>query len=117
MKKRTVLIPDFPLFDKFFQLNEIKVEITSINDLLYENVSSTLTSLVNKKEKFAINLNDIVPHLDNLHMLRYLEYFNTIFNYTIIIIIVSYHPIANVITYSQCLYRHAFQYQYYIIFY
>ena len=79
MKKRTVLIPDFPLFDKFFQLNEIKVEITSINDLLYENVSSTLTSLVNKKEKFAINLNDIVPHLDNLHMLRYLEYFNTIF--------------------------------------
>ena len=80
--KKGVLIPDLRNYENFFIHDEIEVEITSINDILYENLSSSLTSLLKDTDNISIlsSLNDIISHLDNFHLLFYLEYFIALFS-------------------------------------
>ena len=79
--KKGVLLPPLRGYETFFIHNEIQVEITPINDIVYANLSSSLTSLIKDTDNISLlsSINDIISHLDNYHMLCYVEYFIAMF--------------------------------------
>lgn len=79
--KKGVLFPPLRGYETFFIHDEIQVEITPINDIVYANLSSSLTSLIKDTDNISLLscINDIISHLDNYHMLCYVEYFIAMF--------------------------------------
>ena len=79
--KKGVLLPPLRGYETFFIHDEIQVEITPINDIVYANLSSSLTSLIKDTDNISLlsSINDIISHLDNYHMLCYVEYFIAMF--------------------------------------
>lgn len=79
--KKGVLLPPLRGYETFFIHDEIQVEITPINDIVYANLSSSLTSLIEDTDNISLlsSINDIISHLDNYHMLCYVEYFIAMF--------------------------------------
>ena len=79
--KKGFLLPPLRGYETFFIHDEIQVEITPINDIVYANLSSSLTSLIKDTDNISLlsSINDIISHLDNYHMLCYVEYFIAMF--------------------------------------
>ena len=79
--KKGILLPPLRGYETFFIHDEIQVEITPINDIVYANLSSSLTSLIKDTDNISLlsSINDIISHLDNYHMLCYVEYFIAMF--------------------------------------
>lgn len=65
--------------DSFFAYDEIEMEITSVNDLLFESVSNIITSL-SKGEENNASIRETILLLNSISMLDILQYFNMILN-------------------------------------